>query len=150
MEYRVASQDRAGDGAMATVEYRVAHGGDAAGNVKSVWETGAEIESSTAQRRPLTFEVGSRMVLPLLDHAVRRLAVGEETCIDPPHPFTDDVPMFVHACKLSLYTRKSAATSDPYLVCMPTYLSVRTCIHLQWWQAMPGMPLALTGVRSMV
>lgn len=67
---------RASDGAMASVEYRVAHGDGAA--VDSAWEGGVELESS-AEGRPLTFEVGSRMVLPVIDHAVRRLVVGNET-----------------------------------------------------------------------
>ena len=67
------------DGAMATVEYRIARGRHDAAAVGGAWIAGAEIESSAARRQPLTFEVGSRMVLPVLDHAVRRLAVGEET-----------------------------------------------------------------------
>jgi len=71
---------RAADGAMATVEYRIAHGsGAVAIGAESAWEGGVELESSAARRKPLAFEVGSKMVLPVLDHAVRRLAVGEET-----------------------------------------------------------------------
>eukprot|EP00802_Teleaulax_amphioxeia_P020399 Tamp_20682.p1 GENE.Tamp_20682~~Tamp_20682.p1 ORF type:complete len:264 (-),score=52.99 Tamp_20682:181-972(-) len=69
------------DGAMATVEYRIARGRHDAAAVGGAWLAGAEIESSAARRQPLTFEVGSRMVLPVLDHAVRRLAVGEETAV---------------------------------------------------------------------
>jgi hypothetical protein len=71
-----AAGDHPSDGAMASVEYRVAHGDGAA--VDSAWEGGVELESSAAGR-PLTFEVGSRMVLPVIDHAVRRLVVGNET-----------------------------------------------------------------------
>ena len=74
------------EGAVVTVEYRLACSGTAhladgvhAGTDINAWQSGVELESSAAQRRPLTFEVGSRMALPLLDHAVRRLAVGDET-----------------------------------------------------------------------
>ena len=66
-------EGRPGDGSMVTLEYRIAS--DVTANP---WQTGTEIERSPAHR-PLTFEVGSRMVLPLIDHAVRRLDVGEET-----------------------------------------------------------------------
>jgi len=70
-------EGRPGDGSMVTLEYRIARDGD--GNcTANPWQTGTEIERSLAHR-PLTFEVGSRMVLPLIDHAVRRLDVGEET-----------------------------------------------------------------------
>lgn len=68
-----------GDGAMATVEYRIARGGHDEMVANGAWLAGAEIESSAARRQPLTFEVGSKMVLPVLDHAVRRLALGAET-----------------------------------------------------------------------
>ena len=70
-------EGRPGDGSMVTLEYRIARDG----NCTAIpWQTGTEIERSPAHR-PLTFEVGSRMVLPLIDHAVRRLDVGEETGI---------------------------------------------------------------------
>jgi hypothetical protein len=65
-----------GDGDMATVEYRIARGGHDEMVANGAWLAGAEIESSAARRQPLTFEVGSKMVLPVLDHAVRRLALG--------------------------------------------------------------------------
>ena len=75
-----------GEGAVVTVEYRLACSGTAhladgvhTGTDIDAWQCGVELESSAAQRRPLTFEVGSRMALPLLDHTVRRLAVGDET-----------------------------------------------------------------------
>lgn len=68
-----------GDGAMATVEYRIARGGHDEKAANGAWLAGAEIESSAARRQPLTFEVGGKMVLPVLDHAVRRLTIGAET-----------------------------------------------------------------------
>ena len=68
-----------GDGDMATVEYRIARGGHDEMIAIGAWLAGEEIESSAARRQPLTFEVGSKMVLPVLDHAVRRLALGAET-----------------------------------------------------------------------
>ena len=68
-----------GDGNMATVEYRIARGGHDEMIANGAWLAGEEIESSAARRQPLTFEVGSKMVLPVLDHAVRRLALGAET-----------------------------------------------------------------------
>ena len=57
---------------MVTVEYRLACSGTAhladgvhAGTDINAWQSGVELESSAAQRRPLTFEVGSRMALPM-------------------------------------------------------------------------------------
>jgi len=52
------------DGSMVTVEYRASHGDGV--TAESAWKVGTEIESSAAQRQPLTFEVGSRMALPVL------------------------------------------------------------------------------------
>ena len=92
------------DGAMATVEYRIARGRHDAAAVGGAWLAGAEIESSAARRQPLTFEVGSRMVLPVLDHAVRRLAVGEETGA-PVRPRR--APLCCGLCAVEFHARSS-------------------------------------------
>ena len=77
MDCEVEDTGQVGDGAMATVDYRIAHGRGV--QTADAWQAGVELESSVGQQKTITFEVGSRMVLPLLDHAVRRLSVGQET-----------------------------------------------------------------------
>mmetsp|Transcript_90993 Transcript_90993/g.136305 ORF Transcript_90993/g.136305 Transcript_90993/m.136305 type:complete len:268 (+) Transcript_90993:66-869(+) len=72
--------ERLQDGAIVTIEYRISSQENDATiteNPDLAWHGGEELDSSHRRGQDLTFEVGAKMVLPALDHAVRVLNQGE-------------------------------------------------------------------------